>query len=217
MFVFFAYIFIEFEAPPPFTGIEVEAPHRTPASTSRPRPPPYTWCLPTITRHRLVHSYNGNMSSEEPVRKSSRVKRRPERWTILRKLPVRVPIPEEVEESDDEDIAALAIDLDDMSLSDESASEDDYMSEDAEEDEVEEEGDARKKSREERLDEEYDDVDDDPDYEDKSDTDSVAPPAPTSSASSSSSSSSSVQITCFSGHHCHRCAPAVILICLTAP
>ena len=126
------------------------------------------------------------------MRKSSRVKRRPERWTIHRKLPVRVPIPEEVEESDDEDIAALAGDFVDMSLSDESASEDDYMSEDAEEDEVEEEEEARKKSREERLDEEYDDVDDDPDYKDMSDTDSVAPPAPSSSASSSSSSSSSL-------------------------
>ena len=47
------------------------------------------------------------MASEARVRKSSRVKRQPDRWTILRKIKVRIPRPEEVEESDGEDVAAL--------------------------------------------------------------------------------------------------------------
>ena len=120
-------------------------------------------------------------SSSAPVRKSSRQKREPDRFTYRKRVRARAPVPALVEDSDGDDFDRLFDRLTIESDSDDMV--DDFSSENEVDEMIDE-------SESEPSEAERDEDDDDEDYVDMSD-DSDAPLRSDKSSSSSSSSSAS--------------------------
>ena len=143
-----------------------------------------------MTRHRLVHSYNGNVSIDGAVRKSGRSKRQPERYGIQYGIRARTPPPEDVEDSGGDDFDRLADEFDQLRTIDEGNESDyeDFMSDGSLSDSSDQVP-SHEDGADEDEDEDEDEDDDEPMRPARRQHSARSAPSPAASSSSSSSSS----------------------------